>query len=63
MRKSVPKLSRELPEGPSDLESLNPQMIHLPLDTPPVLISAPFSSLREILYNMTRSVRPQGRPP
>lgn len=51
MRKSVPKLSRELPEGPSDLESLSPQTIHLPPIGPPFLISAPFSSLRGGYYN------------
>lgn len=50
MRKRVPKLWRELPEGPSDLESLDPQTIHLPLDAPPFLNSAPFSSHRGGCY-------------
>lgn len=66
MRKTVPKLSRELPEGPSDLETLIPQTIHPPLNAPPFLISAPLSSLRggllQILYNKTWGARPQGRP-
>lgn len=50
MRKTVPKLSRELPEGPSDLETLIPQTIHPPLNAPPFLISAPRSSLRGAYY-------------
>lgn len=50
MRKSVPKLSKEPPEGLSDLESLNPQTIHLPPDALPFLIFAPSSSLRGGYY-------------